>query len=178
MFECKYKFELEDSLISAKYVYKSQRRKMDKVITALIPILIVIMVAMLTYDIVKKRSLVLDIILLVALIVLEALYLIVPLLLARSQKKSYYKQKLDEMDYLYIKIEDNLCTETLFKDEQEVAKNIHSLKSLTSYLEDNSRLILVFNKIEFVCIKKDNLKGSLDKLKNCLNKAMAKQNAK
>ena len=165
MFECKYKFELEDSLISAKYVYKSQRRKMDKVITALIPILIVIMAAMLTYDIVKKRSLVLDIILLVALIVLEALYLIVPLLLARSQKKSYYKQKLDEMDYLYIKIEDNLCTETLFKDEQEVAKNIHSLKSLTSYLEDNSRLILVFNKIEFVCIKKDNLKGSLDKLK-------------
>ena len=52
MFECKYKYELEDSVISAKYVYKSQKRKQDKVIAILIPILMLCMVAMLIYDIV------------------------------------------------------------------------------------------------------------------------------
>ena len=32
MFECKFKYELEDSLVSAKYIYKSQKRKQDKII--------------------------------------------------------------------------------------------------------------------------------------------------
>lgn len=174
MFECKYKFELEDSLICAKYVYKSQKRKQDKVIAVLIPILMIAMVAMLIVDIVMKNSYVLDIILLVALVVLEIVYLIIPVTLVRSQKKSYKQQKLDEMDYLKIVIDNSLCTETLYKDESEQAKNVHSLKSLTSFLEDSTRLVLVFNKVEFVCIRKDKLIGGVDKLKAFLEKCMSK----
>ncbi len=174
MFECKYKFELEDSLICAKYVYKSQKRKQDKVIAVLIPILMIAMVAMLIVDIVMKNSYVLDIILLVALVVLEIVYLIIPVTLVRSQKKSYKQQKLDEMDYLKIVIDNSLCTETLYKDESEQAKNVHSLKSLTSFLEDSTRLVLVFNKVEFVCIRKDKLTGGVDKLKAFLEKCMSK----
>ena len=93
MFECKYKYELEDSIVSAKYVYKSQKRTQDKVIAILIPILMVCMVAMLVFDIVKGNSFVWDIVLLVALVVLEAMYLIIPIMLVKSQKKSYNKQK-------------------------------------------------------------------------------------
>ena len=174
MFECKYKFELEDSLICAKYVYKSQKRKQDKVIAVLIPILMIAMVAMLIVDIVMKNSYVLDIILLVALVVLEIVYLIIPVTLVRSQKKSYKQQKLDEMDYLKSVIDNSLCTETLYKDESEQAKNVHSLKSLTSFLEDSTRLVLVFNKVEFVCIRKDKLTGGVDKLKAFLEKCMSK----
>lgn len=174
MFECKYKFELEDSLICAKYVYKSQKRKQDKVIAVLIPILMIAMVAMLIVDIIMKNSYVLDIILLVALVVLEIVYLIIPVTLVRSQKKSYKQQKLDEMDYLKIVIDNSLCTETLYKDESEQAKNVHSLKSLTSFLEDSTRLVLVFNKVEFVCIRKDKLTGGVDKLKAFLEKCMSK----
>ena len=174
MFECKYKFELEDNLICAKYVYKSQKRKQDKVIAVLIPILMIAMVAMLIVDIVMKNSYFLDIILLVALVVLEIVYLIIPVTLVRSQKKSYKQQKLDEMDYLKIVIDNSLCTETLYKDESEQAKNVHSLKSLTSFLEDSTRLVLVFNKVEFVCIRKDKLTGGVDKLKAFLEKCMSK----
>ena len=174
MFECKYKFELEDNLICAKYVYKLQKRKQDKVIAVLIPILMIAMVAMLIVDIVMKNSYVLDIILLVALVVLEIVYLIIPVTLVRSQKKSYKQQKLDEMDYLKIVIDNSLCTETLYKDESEQAKNVHSLKSLTSFLEDSTRLVLVFNKVEFVCIRKDKLTGGVDKLKAFLEKCMSK----
>ncbi len=178
MFECKYKFELEDCLTSAKYVYKSQKRKQDKIIAVLIPILIVVMLVLLVVDIVNKKSVIWDILLLVALVVLEVIYLVIPLTLSNSQKKSYKKQNLAEMDYLHININDMICTETLYKDEQEMAKNMHNLRSLSSFIEDNDRLILVFNKVEYVCIRKEYLTGGLDKLKAHLTKAMSKANKK
>lgn len=178
MFECKYKFELVDSLVSAKYVYKSQKRKQDKIIAILIPFLMVAMIAMLVYDIVKLKSVVWDVILLVALVVLELLYVLMPIMLLSSQKKYYKKNNLAGMDYISITINDNLCTVAFIKDEVEVAKQILSLKALTSYLEDATRLILVFNKVEFVCIRKDCLLGGVDKLKSHLQKAMAKSTAK
>ena len=174
MFECQYKLELEDSIKCAKYVYKSQKRKQDKIIAILIPILMVCMVGMLVYDIIKGKSVIWDVVLLVALVVLESLYLIIPIMLVSSQKKSFKRQKLGEMDYLQVKIQDNLCIETLYKDEKEVAKNIHNLKAMTSYLEDDKMIVLVFNKVEYVCIKKDKLTGGVDKLKLHMEKAMSK----
>lgn len=173
-FNCKYKLELEDCITSAKYVYKSQKRKQDKVIAVLIPILMLALVAMLVFDIVKHRSLVWDIILLVALAVLEAVYLIIPLTVSSSQKKFFKSQKLADMDYILISIDDNICTASLFKDGAEQSKNVHNLKALTSYIEDNFRLVLVFNKVEFVCIRKDKLEGNLNQLKAHIEKAMSK----
>lgn len=174
MFECKYKYELEDSLTSARYVYRSQRRTKDKIIAIMIPIMLVLMVALLIVDIVNKKSFVLDIVLIVCLVVLQVLYLMIPVSLNRAQKKSFYGQHLDEMDELTITIDNTTCTEVLMKDGKEQAKNLHSLKSLTSYLEDNNRLVLVFNSVEYVCLRKANIVGNIDQLKAVLQKAMAK----
>ena len=175
MFECKFKYELEDSIVSAKYIYKSQKRTQDKVIAILIPILMLCMVGMLIYDIVKGKPFVWDIILLVALLILETMYLIIPLMLVRSQKKSFQKQKIDEMDYILIKIDNNSCVEALYKDEEEKSKISHNLKNLTSYFEDNQRLILVFNNVEYVCLRKQNITGGVEKLKALLQKTMSKR---
>lgn len=174
MFECKYKYEIEDSIASAKYIYKSQKRKQDKIIAILIPFLMAAMVAMLVYDIVKGKSFVWDIVLLVALIVLEVLYLIVPIMLVRSQKKLFKKLKLDEMDYILITINETLCVEKMMKNEEELSNNIHNLKQLTSYIEDNERLILVFNNVEYVCLRKNAITGDVLKLKAHLEKIMSK----
>lgn len=174
MFECKYKLELEDSIQSAKYVYKSQKRKQDKVIAILVPFLMLAIIAMMIYDIVKGKSFVWDIVLLVALVVLETMYLVIPIMLTQSQKKAYKTQNLADMDYLHIVIEDKQCTETMFKDEQAVVTNTHSLKFLTSYIEDKNYLILIFNKVEFVCIKKSGLNCDVEKLKAHLNKILLK----
>lgn len=174
MFECKYKLQLEDSIKSAKYVYKSQKRKQDKIIAILVPFLMLAVIAMLVYDIIKDKSFVWDIVLLVALVVLEVMYLIIPLMLTQSQKKSYKTQNLEDMDYLRVVIEDKQCTETMYKDEQVVVTNSHSLKFLTSYIEDNDYLILIFNKVEFVCIKKSGLECDVEKLRNHLNKVLLK----
>lgn len=174
MFECKFKYELEDSLISAKYIYKSQKRTQDKVIAILVPILMLCMIGMLVYDILKGKAFVWDVILLCALAVLEVMYLIIPLMLVRSQKKSYYQNKVDELDYIHITITDNVCEEKFFKDEQEVSKIEHNLRTLTSYFEDETRLILVFNKVEYSCLRKANITGDIKKLKTLLEKRMSK----
>ena len=176
MFKCKYKFELNDSITSAKYVYKSQKRKQDKIIAILIPFLMVAIIAMLVFDVVSGKSFVWDLILLVALIILECMYLVIPIMLVQSQKKSFKKQNLADMDYLHIVVDEKQCIETLFQDEKEVAKNIHTLKFLTSYIEDKDYLILIFNKVEFVCIKKVGFVGDLNRLKSHLQKAMSKAN--
>ena len=175
MFKCKYKFEIEDSVTCAKYVYKSQKRKQDKIIAILIPILMVAMIAMMIFDIIAGNSYVWDIVLFVSLVILEILYLIIPVTLVKSQKKSYLKQGLDKMDYLLVEVGENVCTETMFIGEEEQAKSVHNLRSLSSYIEDKDRLILVFNKVEFVCLKKDKIEGGVEKLKNHLSKKMSKQ---
>ena len=174
MFECKFKYELEDSLISAKYIYKSQKRTQDKVIAILVPILMLCMIGMLVYDIVKGKSFIWDVILLCALAVLEVMYLIIPLMLVRSQKKSFYQNKVNELDYVRIEISENMCVEKFYKDKEEVSKLEHNLKTLTSYFEDETRLILVFNKVEYSCLRKENIVGDIKKLKSLLEKHMSK----
>jgi len=178
MIECKYKCELDDCIQSAKYVYKSQKRKQDKIIAILIPILLVCMVAMLIFDIVTGKSFVWDIILLVALIVLQVMYLIIPVMLVNAQKKAYKKQDLANMDYLKITINQKECIEEMYKNNEVVTRAVHSLRFLTSYLEDDFRIILIFNKVEFVCVKKDSLTGNTNQLKELLNNAMKKNISK
>jgi len=174
MFECKFKYELEDSLTSAKYIYKSQRRTQDKVIAVLIPVLLACMIGMLVYDIIKHNSIVWDIVLLVALTALQVMYLLMPLFLIKSQKKAFISHKINELDYNLITIDNSKCVEALYKGEEVIAKNEHSLKHLTSYFEDNVRLVLVFNKMEYVVLRKENVKGGLIKLKALLEKTMNK----
>ena len=174
MFECKFKCELDDCIQSAKYVFKSQRRKQDKVIAILIPILMICMVAMLIFDIVNKKSFVWDIILLTALIVLQVMYILIPIMLVNSQKKAYKKQDLANMDYLHITITQKECIEEMYKNNDVVSKSMHSLRFLTSYLEDETRIILIFNKVEFVCIKKEFLTGGENQLKEHLKNVMKK----
>ena len=178
MFECNYKYQLEDSIKCAKYVYKSQRRKRDKVFAWLIPIMFVCVLAMFIYNVVTHKSFVWELIMLIAVVAVEIVYLMIPVMLVKSQKKAFKQQHLDQMDSLNISIDGNICVEKLFKDGKEVAKNVHSLRGLSSYLEDSENLILVFNQVEFVCIKKDKLTGGLEKLKAQLEKAMAKTTKK
>lgn len=174
MYRCKFKYELEDCLFSAKQVYLSQRRTKDKVITFMVPFLFVICIGLLILDIVNKKSIVWDIVLLVALAVLEVVSLSLPSIVAKSQKKTFAQVGMADMDYIVITIDNSVCTEQLFKDEQEKSKLTHNLRALTSFIEDNSRLILVFNSAEYVCIKKACFEGDINAFKEFLQKQMSK----
>ena len=80
------------------------------------------------------------------------------------------------MDYVIVTINETLCTEKMMKSEEELSNNIHNLKHLTSYIEDGERLILVFNGVEYVCLRKSAITGDVAKLKAHLEKVMSKSN--
>ena len=174
MFECNYKFELDDNIKCAKYVYNSQKRKQDKVIAIMLPILMVAMIAMLIVDIVNKKNVIWDVAPLVMLGVLQTMYLTMPLMVVKQTKKSYVQQKLNDMDSIKIVINDNQCNMTFVKDGVELEPKTLHLKMLTSYIEDQGNIVLVFNKLEYVLIKKAHLKGDIKKLRALLEKAMSK----
>ncbi len=176
MFECKYKFTLEDNIKCAKYVYKSQKRTQDKVIACMLPILLVCMVALLVVDIVNDKSIIWDIALLVMLFVLQMMYFVMPAMVVKQTKKSYHAQKLDTMDYIKVNINEKSCAVAFEREGTENDVKLLPLKTLTSYLEDGDSIILIFNKVEYVQVKKEHLTGDVNKLKALLNKAMAKAN--
>ena len=97
-----------------------------------------------------------------------------PLMVVKQTKKSYAQQKFAEMDSVKVTINDNVCKMAFVKDGVELEPKTLHLKMLTSYIEDNDSLVLVFNKVEYIMIKKDGMKGDLKKLKAILEKAMAK----
>lgn len=176
MFECKYKFTLEDNIKCAKYVYKSQKRTQDKIIAIMLPILLVCMVALLIVDIVYKKNVIWDIALMVMLLVLQLMYILMPTMVVRQTKKTYKAQELDKMDNIKIEVNDKSCIVAFEHEGEELANKVLPLKTLTSYLEDSESVVLIFNKIEYILVKKEYLNGDVNKFKALLNKAMAKAN--
>lgn len=128
MFECKYKFQLDDNIKCAKYVYNSQKRKQDKVIAIMLPILLLAMIAMLVVDIVNDKSVIWDIVLLVMLIVLQIMYFIMPAMVVKQTKKSYKAQDLANMDFVKININDNTCTLAFQKEMKKLVRKIYLLR--------------------------------------------------
>ena len=174
MFECNYKFTIDDAIKCAKYVYKSGRSKKEKIILYAVPVLLVIVSALLVVDIINKRAIVWDVILLVGITLLFVLTLIMPLLVVKAQKKQYNSQNFNDMDSLSIKINNGILEEAMMKNGEAVLKNTHNLKTLVSFLEDDEDIILVYATGEYTCIKKSNLVGDIGKLRATLTKAMTK----
>lgn len=172
MFECNYKFMIEDAKKCAKYVYKSQRRATEKILIVAIPILFALMSGILIFDIVMKRAIVWDIILIVSLILLGTLTYIMPYIVIRAQKKQYNSQNFGDMDNLNIKITNGVCEEAMMKNGEKVLHNTHNLKTLVSFIEDGEDFILVYSTGEYTCIKKASLVGDINKLRSVLTKAM------
>ena len=172
MFECNYKFTIDDAVKCAKYVYKSQRSKKEKFLLVAVPILLVIMVGMLIFDIVNSRAYVWDIILIVGIVFLFALTLVMPLVVIRAQKKQYASQNFADMDNLSIKINNGTLEEAMMKDSKVQLKNTHNLKSMVSFLEDDEDFILIYETGEYTCIKKLNLIGDVNRLRAALTNAM------
>lgn len=172
MFECNYKFTISDAIKCAKYVYKSQRSKKEKFLLFATPVLLILVIGILIFDIINSRAIVWDIILIVGVTFLFALTLLMPLMVVQAQKKQYKSQNFDDMDHLSIKINNGVCEEAMMKNGSAILKNTHNLKTLVSYIEDDEDIILVYETGEYTCIKKQNLVGDVSRLKAALSKSM------
>lgn len=172
MFECNYKFTIQDASKCARYVFKSQRGGKERFLAIAVPMLLLVMVGLLVFDIVKGRPIIIDIVLIISIAVLLVLTLMLPMFVVRVQRKQYKAQNFDDMDSLKIKINNGICEEAMMKDGKAVLENSHNLKTMVSFIEDDENIILLYNTGEYTCIKKLNLIGDVERLRSVLTKAM------
>lgn len=145
MLQSKFKYSADMASKASKLAYKLKRGKKDKIIMFAVPIAIILMVAILIYDINKENSIVFDIILIVMLIAITILNLIMPVIASKTQAK--YFKKVEEMNYDYFISEYNkgVFKEKVYKDNTLVMANEVDRTKLQNYAQFDHYLMLVFS---------------------------------
>lgn len=171
--QSKYKCNSEIAIKSSKIAYKLKRAKKDKFAFWATPFALMIMIGIMIYDIVKSNSLVLDIILVVALFVLQILNLVMPIISSKMQEK--YFKKLDELNYDYFisEFNDGVFKEKIYKDSQLIMCNQVPIEKLQNYAVFDNFLVAVFNNYAMLLFDLDNMQmGTKEDLIKLLDTAM------
>ncbi len=143
--QSKYKCKSGIAIKASKIAYKLKRAKKDKFVFWATPIALLIMIGIMIYDIVKSNSLVLDIVLVVALALVQILNLVMPIIASKMQAK--YFKKLDELNYDYFisEFNDGLFKEKIYKDGQLIMCNQVPVEKLQNYALFDNYLVVVFS---------------------------------
>lgn len=143
--QSKFKYNSDSAIKASKLAYKLKRGTKDRVIFYAIPIAIIMMIAILIFDVKKHNNLVLDIVLISMLIIIETLNLCMPFVIAKSQAK--YFKKIEELDYDYFISEYNkgVFKEKIYKDNKIVIANEISIDKLQNYAVFDNYLIVIFS---------------------------------
>ena len=146
---------------------KKQPPKMRKFLLWLIPLLILLNVGMLVWDYIDGESIVLDVVLIVIMIALYIFMICTPKWYRYIASRSY-KVSFTDKETCSVYMDENECTVSFSKDGKEVAKEVLVWTDLTNYMEDNARIVLMFN-LKFVVLRKEFLRGELDLLLVMMN---------
>lgn len=155
--QSKYKCNSEIAIKSSKIAYKLKRAKKDKFAFWATPVALLIMIGVMIYDIVKSNSLVLDIILVAALLLVQILNLVMPIIASKMQAK--YFKKLDELNYDYFisEFNDGVFKEKVYKDSQLIMCNQVSIEKMQNYAMFDNFLVVVFDNYAMLLFDLDNM---------------------
>ena len=173
VFECQFKMSEDDNVKGTLYTIRQQRRKSNIVFIVLLCVSLLLMISTLIWDIRDGESIAFDIFLLVLIVALLILYICFPILF-KANAKRVYKTSIADRDLMIVKIDETKCDVSFQKNGEEVSRSVMDLSTLTSCIEDDERLVLVFNRQMFVVVRKDSLTGNLDSLKLLIQKYMNK----
>lgn len=168
---CQYKYTFEDNLAGAMFVYKMNQGKGKKFTLWALLVGFACSIFLIVMDIIEKNtsSLVFDGVLFGFLILLTVFIFVMPAIVKSQQKKLYDSALLDEVDYVKIDIEKDKIIEDFVKNGISINKIQHPLTNLTGLSYDETRIILVFGKMNIVVIKNDALKNiTVDEVKTNL----------
>ncbi len=168
MFECSYKFTEEDNVAGTLATMRQQSNVTIKILQWVSPVLLLLNIALLAWDIYDKESILLDIVLIV--VTISCMLLVYNLKgLYRYSARVTYRKALSDKDSFTAYMDENNCKASFSKGGQEVARELLDWNDLTDYEEDEERLVLIFG-VKFVVLRKSVFRGELDLLKMLLNK--------
>ena len=172
MFESRFNFSLDDNIAGTIYTTRKKTKKLNILVYTLLFLCLLFAIISLILDIILGDSIVFDIILIVLAITVGIYHFYSPKMWKKSAIKSY-NEFIASNNYCVVIIDDDSCKVSFYKGDEEVSKVVLDLNSITACFEDNERLVIVFNKNQFVIIKKENLSGRIeflrDKIEQYLN---------
>ena len=166
MFQSKYKFNADVTATASKLAFKNRGKKRDILVHISVPIAVIIMVAILVYDIINSNSFVFDIILIVMLVVLEVLNLCMPMIVFKSQKKYLKRLEAEDFDYCLAEYDKHEFKEKFYKDKKLVYSNAISEDKVANFAEFEHYFIVIFNNYTALLFDTNQMEiGDADSLK-------------
>lgn len=145
----KFNYTVDLGLDAMRAVFKLRKTKKDVIMNILLLVFIAIFAVLVVVNIVQHKSFTLDLIILVALIVMEIFSLIMPIIILHNQKKFLQQLNLAEMDYTTTEISKEKCIETYYKNNKISMQNVCNMNKLMAYKQQENYLFAVFN--NFAC---------------------------
>ena len=170
MIQSKYTNSLELSIKAGKLAYKLRAKKKDLLINIFVPIALIAMIGILIYDINKRSSILLDVVLIVLLLVIESVNIFMPFIIARTQKKYFKKVAELNYDYFISQYDKGVFKEKIYKNNKLIYANEISADKLINYVEFDHYFLCVFDNFAGILFDVQTLEsGQLEQLKNVVN---------
>ncbi|MBQ7798680.1 MAG: hypothetical protein IJ371_06120 [Clostridia bacterium] len=169
-----FKYTMDLGVSATKATFKLRKTKKDTTTHILVIVFMFIMAGVLVWDILRDASFTIDLILLIALVVIEILGLIMPRIIIHTQKKFLKQLNLDEMDYTITEISKGKCTETYYKNNKIVMQNVCDISKLVAYEINDNYAYVVFNNFACAIFDLTTLNVSKEELIQTLDTTIAK----
>lgn len=144
-----FKYTIDLGVKATKTTFKIKKSIKDIVMHILAILFIGIFAGVLVWDILHNKSIVLDLIILIALVGIEIFNLVMPLIIVSIQKKFLRKLDLAQNEYTLAEINKDKCVESFYKDGKITMQNVCDMNKLVGYQVDSNYVFLVFD--NFAC---------------------------
>jgi len=169
-----FKYNVELGLMATKKTFQLKKSKKDITTHILVISFILIVSAVLVWDVIRDASLVIDLIILIALIGIEIFSLVMPKIILHTQKKFLNQLNLAEIDYTITSIEKGKCLETYYKNDKIVMQNVCEMSKLVAYEIQDNYAFAVFNNFACAIFDLSTLTVKREQLEEVLKKSIDK----
>lgn len=167
MFESKFYFSLEDNIAGTIYTSKKKNKKLTIVVMSLLILGLILAIISMVINIILGENFAFDIILMLIAIGIGVYCLTAPKTWKRTAINTY-NENIAPNNYCIVQIDKDCCKVSFYKEEVETSKVVLDLNNMTACFEDDERFVLVFNKTQFVIVRKDKLSGGIESLRENL----------
>lgn len=145
----RFNYTIDLGLDAMRAVFKLRKTKKDVIMHILLLVFIGLFAGLVVVDIIKHKSLIWDIVILIALIVMEIFSLVMPLIILHNQKKFLQQLNLDKIDYTTTEITKEKCIETYYQNNKASMQNVCQMNKLMAYKQQDNYIFAVFS--NFAC---------------------------
>ena len=169
-----FKYTIDLGLLATRKTFQLKKSKKDITTHILVAIFVLIVSAVLVWDIIRGASIVIDLIILIALVGIEIFSLIMPAIILHTQKKFLKQLNLAEIEYTITEIRKDKCLESYYKNNKIVMQNVCEMSKLVAYQIENNYAFVVFSNYACAIFDLSTLTTTREQFEQLLNTTIDK----